>query len=57
MVGLMVFEVEWIINGFLFATAQDFIMEVGGEGATGISGLGDGLALFNVLPAFNEHPT
>ena len=53
----MVFEIEWIINGFLFAAAQDFIMEVGGEGAAGISGLGDGLTLFNVLPAFNERPT
>jgi len=55
--GLMVFEIEWIINGFLFAAVQDFIMEVGGEGAAGISGLSDGLTLFNVLPAFNEHPT
>ena len=53
----MVFEIEWIINGFLFTAAHDFIMEVGGEGAAGISGLGDGLTLFNVLSAFNERPT
>ena len=47
MVARMIFEVERIINGFLFVSTTDLVVQVGCKGATRVSRFRDNLTLLD----------
>ena len=55
-VCVMIFELEGIINHFLFAAAQNFVMQVRGECPSRVTRFAYFLSLANMMSAFDGYP-